>query len=171
MPVFCCFTINASDPDVSYVNKPTESPDVTYRIYQFTVPRKVWQDFGDGNFSIVKFLNHTELSSRIDSSLEAKGYKNSIKNRVTYVNREKVEWFCEDHPAELFYKDITFSHQKEVRIVIPDDKFSFITEKDRDKKYRPLNIGNVMEIVEEKGIKVQDILIKIIMRMERTDIS
>ena len=170
MPVFCFYTINASDPGVSYINEPTESPKVNYRIYQFAVPQKVWQDFGSDNFSIIKFLNHTELSSRIDFSLETKGCENPIKNRVKYVNRENMEWFCEDHPTELFYKDITFSHQKEGRIVIPDSKFSFIKEKDRGKKYRPLNIGNVMEIVEEKGIKVQDILIKVRMRMERTDI-
>jgi hypothetical protein len=167
MPVFCFYTINASDPGVSYFDESTESLKVKYRTYQFTVPQKVWLDFSSHNFSIIKFLNHTELSSRIDLSLRAKGCRNTIKNRVRYVNKENKEWFCEeDHPAELFYKDLSFSHQQEGRIIITDNKFSFINEKNRDNKYRPLYIGNIMEIVEEKGIKVQDIRFKVTMRME-----
>lgn len=169
MPVFCFFTINAFDPGVRYFYERSGSLRVRYRTYQFAVPQKVWQDFGSDNFSIMKFLNHTDLSSRIDLSLKAEGCKDTVKNRMKYVNRENTEWFCdEDHPAELFYKDVSFIHQKEGRIIVTDRKFSFINEQDIDKKIRPLKIGNVMEIVEEKGIKVQDIRFKATIRIEES---
>jgi hypothetical protein len=171
MPVFCFYTINAFDPGVRYFYEPSQSLRVRYRTYQFMVPQKVWQDFGSDNFSIIKFLNHTDLSSRIDLSLQAEGCQNTIKNRMKYVNRENKEWFCdEDHPAELFYKDASFSHQNEGRIIITDSKISFINEKDIDQKIRSLKIGNVMEIVEEKGIKVQDIRFKVTIRIEESHI-
>ncbi len=90
---------------------------------------------------------------------------------MQYVNRENTEWYCdEDHPAELFYKDVSFRYQNEGRIIFPDDKFSFINEQDIDKKFRPLKIGNVMKIVERKGIEVQDIQLKSTFRIVETKV-
>ena len=162
MPVYCFYSINVSDPIVKYFDESGETPKIRYRTYKFTIPKVVFQDFSAESFGIMKFLNHTDLYLRIKKSLKAKGCERIIKTRIKYVNRERREWFCpENHPAELFYKDNSFSYQKEGRIVVADSKISFINEKYSSKKYIALNIGNVAEIVERNAIKIGDIRVEI----------
>ncbi len=162
MPVYCFYSINAFDTGVKYFDEPGETPKIRYRTYKFTIPKKVFQDFSAENFGIMNFLNHTDLYNRIEKSLKSEGCKHILKTRIEYVSRNGIEWVCpENHPAELFYKDDSFSYQKEGRIVATDSAISFINEKFSDKKYRVLNIGDVKEIVQKNAIKIQDVRVEI----------
>jgi len=168
MPVFCFYTINANDPIVNYFDEPGESPNVKYRTYKFNIPQKVLQDFSVDNFGIINFLNHTDLYTRIEKSLRAEGCNHFSKTRMQYVDRENKEWRClENHPAELFYKDISFSYQKEGRIIVQDNKVSFFDKKDVKEKIRPVKIGDLTKIVAK--VKIVDIRMEIKERHEELD--
>lgn len=160
MPICCFYTINASDPIVSYFDEQGETPNVKYRIYTFDIPEKVLKDFSVDNFGIINFLNHTDLYVRIEKSLKAEGCRHFTKTRMRYVDRENKEWFCpENHPFELFYKDISFGYQREGRIIAHDRNVGFPYEKDAKKKVRQVNIGNLTNLV--KKIKIVDIRVVI----------
>lgn len=162
MPIYCVYSINANDLGVKCFDEPGETPKIRYRTYKFDVSKEVFGDFSAENFGIMNFLNHTDLYLRVQKSLRSEGCKHILKTRIKYVDRVDKEWICaEDHPAELFYKDNSFSYQKEGRIVVTDRKISFISEKLSNKKYRALNIGNVKKIVQKDAIKIQDIRVEI----------
>lgn len=162
MPVYCFYSINLTDPGVKYFDEPGETPKIRYRTCKFNIPKKVFEDFSAEKFGIMNFLNHTDLYLRIRKSLRIEGCKHTLKRKIEYVSRVGREWVCpENHPSELFYKDNSFSYQREGRIIVTDRKISFINEEFSNKKYRALNIGNVKTLVQKKAIKIQDIRVEI----------
>lgn len=166
MPVFCFYSINASDPEVRYYDEAGESPNIRYRTFNFSVEKRVLQDFGDENFGIINFLNHSDLYARIINTT-----RTLPPRKIIYEDREKREWCCkEQHPNELFYKDISFKYQKEARFIFIDKKISFDINAEDSQKFRPLNIGNIKTIVEKKPIKTGDIRIEI-PRMKITEVN
>jgi hypothetical protein len=158
MPLYCVYTINAKDSDVKYFDEPGETPNIFYRTYEFFVPKIVFQDFSTDDFGIIKFINHTDLYSRIENSLQKIGCKTIERNRIRYVARENMEWICpDDHPHELFYKGDNFSYQKEGRIIVSDNVASFVNEEKVTNKYKAINIGDLTDLVERSSIRICDV--------------
>lgn len=173
MPIYCFYSINASDRDVDYSDH-CESPEEFVRTFKFKIPKKVFEDFiGDGfeNFGIMKFKNHTNILSIVADSLTTKGCTQELKeHRINYVVREKIEWCCpEDHPMELFYKDISFGHQKEARIIVQDSMVRFADQVDEKNKTLVLENRDVKELVERQPIKADDIYVEIPVTIKKYD--
>lgn len=88
-----------------------------------------------GEFCIINYLSERYLYECIVQALSHYGVSHkhiSIKS-ISYTREPDKEWECPElyHGGsntvapELFYKDISFSHQSEKRIAVIDDSFSF----------------------------------------------
>jgi hypothetical protein len=138
MPIYCFYSANASQPDVGSSDKRDVSLIKGVKTFELKINKKVFHDFCDDdfdNFGMMIFLCHSVIRERIEDLLKAKKCTHVCEHRICYVDRRNKGWCCpEDHPNELFYKDISFSHQKEVRIIVKDRILLFPDQKDSCKK-------------------------------------
>jgi hypothetical protein len=154
IPVYCFYSVNATSPNVTHEDRLFEKSGVYHRSYKVLIPKRVLQDFSNsGTFSVLSFLNHSELSKLIMIAAQKEGSTRMLRDRIHYVDRKDKEWFCpiDQHPGELFFKDIAFNYQSEGRIVL-DDGFDFVGYAEVLKKFHPLNIGDLTRKVTKQPI-------------------
>lgn len=104
----------------------------------------LFKDFiGDGkikskDLKVINYQNARNIFCCIEDGLKKYGIDRSeiFMKEVKYCKIKDSEWECCDYlnfedlpyPPELFYKDESFTHQKEKRIIICSDKFRLYSQ-------------------------------------------
>lgn len=122
------------------------------------IPKSYFQDFtevtkeehdslDDEEKPVVIFIyKPKEFFERIRKSLRSQGVYNHeiIINPVHYVDRSKNWMLAEQAPKELFFKQLRFEHQSEVRVVINTQRKEILDEFDKNNGL--INIGDLSDI-------------------------
>lgn len=152
MPVYCFYSMSASDPDVNHGYKPSETPGWSKRISKRNIPDKVLQDFsGVDGFGVLNISDRERFIKSIANA--ARKEEHRITNgKIQYVDRENKEWFCPaSHPGELLFKDNSFSYQSERRVIILDNGIGFTHYEAEQVKTRSLHIPDLAENLSASG--------------------
>ncbi len=148
IPTFCYYALFADDPEINYSVEQIVNEEAT--LHKLVIPfgNKIINDFSNGPFGIVWFQNNDDFYSSIKLTLGRENIFSILSKRIEYVDRIDKEWICpDDHPMELFYKDDSFSYQKEKRLIITDEIANFSASKVKNKVVK-INISkeNVYEV-------------------------
>ena len=138
--IWCCFGLD----NYMFVDSIKDGKSVKKAI----VKKEYYTGFFDDEHyeeNIIIFIKPDEFVERLCSSLVNKGIaqEDILISPITYIRKYEDHFLSCEPPYELFYKDTSFLHQNEIRVLIRNsgNKYDYLFN-----EYGVINIGDIRDI-------------------------
>ena len=147
LPCYCLFGINSKD------FSKVETDEKGLKHHMITIGNEYFRDFSDSKTKaslkeeqpvLIMITKPNKFFNRLINHLTELGVKKEeiLISPVEYINKNEDFYLSKSMPYELFLKDKSFNHQREIRVVIN-------TKNEDIKRYlseTPINIGSLNDI-------------------------